>query len=144
MKLLRISRGAPKNKRFQRLKLIPGVAESIQRTEEAFMRDKAMWEADADLLYIVEEKHRTADLTEKGRDLLAREEPDKYVLADQFNSEANWRAHYDGTGREIWEATGGKVNVVVLTMSCFSGALVEHLDSPQVRQGWQDRRQQGR
>jgi cysteinyl-tRNA synthetase len=47
---------------------------------------------------------------------LAREEPDKYVLADQFNSEANWRAHYDRTGREIWEATGGKVDVVVLTM----------------------------
>ena len=47
---------------------------------------------------------------------LAREEPDKYVLADQFNSEANWRAHYDATGREIWEATDGKVNVVVLTM----------------------------
>ena len=47
---------------------------------------------------------------------LARDEPDKYVLADQFNSEANWRAHYDATGREIWEATDGKVNVVVLTM----------------------------
>ena len=36
---------------------------------------------------------------------LAREEPDKYVLVDQFNNEANWRAHYDGTGKEIWEAT---------------------------------------
>ena len=47
---------------------------------------------------------------------LAREEPDKYVLADQFNNDANWRAHYDGTGREIWEATGGRVDVVVLTM----------------------------
>jgi cysteinyl-tRNA synthetase len=47
---------------------------------------------------------------------LAREAPDKYVLADQFNNEANWRAHYDGTGKEIWEATGGKVDVVVLTM----------------------------
>jgi cysteinyl-tRNA synthetase len=47
---------------------------------------------------------------------LARENPDKYVLADQFNNDANWRAHYDGTGREIWEATGGEVDVVVLTM----------------------------
>ena len=47
---------------------------------------------------------------------LAREEPDKYVLVDQFNNEANWQAHYDGTGKEIWEATGGKVDVVVLTM----------------------------
>jgi cysteinyl-tRNA synthetase len=47
---------------------------------------------------------------------LAREEPGKYVLVDQFNNDANWQAHYEGTGREIWEATGGKVNVVVLAM----------------------------
>ena len=47
---------------------------------------------------------------------LAREEPDKYLLVDQFNNENNWRAHYQGTGREIWEATGGKVDVVVITM----------------------------
>lgn len=47
---------------------------------------------------------------------LAREEPDKYLLVDQFNNDANWQAHYEGTGREIWEATGGKVDVVVLTM----------------------------
>ena len=47
---------------------------------------------------------------------LGREEPGKYVLVDQFNNDANWQAHYEGTGREIWEATGGKVSVVVLTM----------------------------
>jgi cysteinyl-tRNA synthetase len=47
---------------------------------------------------------------------LAREEPAKYVLVDQYNNAANWQAHYDGTGKEIWEATGGKVDVVVLTM----------------------------
>jgi cysteinyl-tRNA synthetase len=47
---------------------------------------------------------------------LAREEPGKYVLVDQFNNEANWQAHYEGTGKEIWEATGGKVDVVVITM----------------------------
>ncbi|MDY0110423.1 MAG: preprotein translocase subunit SecA [Candidatus Krumholzibacteria bacterium] len=89
LKLLRISRGAPKNKRFQRLKLIPGVAEAIQRTEAAFMRDKAMWEADADLLYVVEEKHHSVDLTEKGRELLAAEDHDFFVLPDlaTFGSE---------------------------------------------------------
>ena len=47
---------------------------------------------------------------------MAREEPEKYVLVDQFNNEANWQAHYEGTGKEIWEAAGGKVNVVVVTM----------------------------
>ncbi|MFC1853085.1 cysteine--tRNA ligase [candidate division CSSED10-310 bacterium] len=47
---------------------------------------------------------------------LAREEPDKYVLMDQFNNEANWQAHYHGTGLEIWEATAGNIDVVVITM----------------------------
>ncbi len=47
---------------------------------------------------------------------LARDEPGKYVLVDQFNNEANWQAHYEGTGKEIWEATGGRVDAVVLAM----------------------------
>jgi preprotein translocase subunit SecA len=82
LKLLRISRGAPKNKRFRRLAQIPGVLESIQRTEAAFMRDKAMWEADEDLYYVVEEKHNSVDLTDKGRDFLAREDKEFFVLPD--------------------------------------------------------------
>ncbi len=48
-----------------------------------------------------------------GAQLLAREiaarEPHKYFYPDQYNNEANWRAHYDGTGREIWEQTQGRV-----------------------------------
>ncbi len=47
---------------------------------------------------------------------LAREHPETYFLTDQFNSEANWRAHYDGTGQEIWEQTSGKLTVLVATM----------------------------
>jgi preprotein translocase subunit SecA len=82
LKLLRISRGAPKNGRFRKLCQIPGVLETIQRTEEAYMRDKAMWEADADLLYVVEEKNHHVDLTERGRESLASEEKDFFVLPD--------------------------------------------------------------
>ena len=80
LKLLRISRGAPKNKRFRRLAQIPGVLETIQRTEAAYIRDKAMWEADEDLLYVVEEKHHSVDMTEKGRESLSREDQDFFVL----------------------------------------------------------------
>jgi len=48
---------------------------------------------------------------------LAREHPDKYFLVDQFNNENNWRAHYDhGTADEIYDATGGAVSAVVLSM----------------------------
>jgi preprotein translocase subunit SecA len=82
LKLLRISRGAPKNPRFRKLAQIPGILETVHRTEEAFMRDKAMWEADADLLYVVEEKNHHVDLTEKGRELFAASEPDFFVMPD--------------------------------------------------------------
>jgi cysteine synthase B len=48
-----------------------------------------------------------------GAQMIAREmaarEPQKYFYPDQYNNDANWRAHYDGTGREIWEQTGGRV-----------------------------------
>ena len=48
-----------------------------------------------------------------GAQLLAREmsarEPHKYFYADQYNSHANWRAHYEGTAPEIWEQTEGRI-----------------------------------
>ena len=47
---------------------------------------------------------------------LAREQPETYFITDQFNNEANWRTHYDGTGPEIWEQTKGKITVLVATM----------------------------
>jgi len=40
---------------------------------------------------------------------LATREPEKYFYPDQYNNDANWRAHYEGTGREIWEQTCGRV-----------------------------------
>lgn len=47
---------------------------------------------------------------------LAREEPHRYWLADQFNNNANWMAHYYGTAMEIWEDTQGNLDMVVATM----------------------------
>ncbi|KAL8138190.1 hypothetical protein V2J09_004191 [Rumex salicifolius] len=34
-------------------------------------------------------------------------------FADQFENVANFRAHYDGTGPEIWEQTGGDVHAFI-------------------------------
>ena len=82
LKLLRLSRGAPKNPRYRKLAQIPGILETVKKTEEAYMRDKAMWEADADLLYVVEEKNHHVDLTENGRDVLAGDDSEFFVLPD--------------------------------------------------------------
>jgi cysteine synthase B len=40
---------------------------------------------------------------------LADEEPDKYFYPDQYNNDANWRAHYETTAIEIWRQTQGRV-----------------------------------
>ncbi|MCU1279717.1 MAG: Pyridoxal-5'-phosphate-dependent protein beta subunit [bacterium] len=40
---------------------------------------------------------------------LVAENPEKYFYPDQYSNESNPRAHYLGTGREIWEQTGGRV-----------------------------------
>jgi cysteine synthase B len=35
--------------------------------------------------------------------------PEKYFYPDQYSNDANWRAHFDGTGPEILEQTGGRI-----------------------------------
>lgn len=54
---------------------------------------------------------------------LAREYPDKYFLTDQYNNPANIEAHYHGTGPEIWEQTGGAMDVFVASIGT-TGALM--------------------
>ena len=38
-----------------------------------------------------------------------RNNPDQYFYPDQYNNPANWLAHYDGTGVEIWNQTRGRI-----------------------------------
>jgi cysteine synthase B len=40
---------------------------------------------------------------------LVSNEPDRYFYANQYNNPANWIAHYEGTGPEIWQQTQGKI-----------------------------------
>src|SRR5210317_670046 len=55
--------------------------------------------------------------------IMAREHPDRYFLTDQFNNEANWRAHYITTGPEIWEQTKGKVTDIISTLGTTGTAM---------------------
>jgi S-sulfo-L-cysteine synthase (O-acetyl-L-serine-dependent) len=41
--------------------------------------------------------------------LAARQNASKYFYPDQYSNPANWRAHFDTTGPEIWADSGGRL-----------------------------------
>jgi cysteine synthase B len=40
---------------------------------------------------------------------IVESEPGKYFYPDQYNNDANWRAHYQTTAEEIWRQTGEQI-----------------------------------
>lgn len=44
---------------------------------------------------------------------LANENPEKYFLPQQFDNPANPKIHEETTGPEIWQATGGEVDILI-------------------------------
>ncbi|HTA40918.1 MAG TPA: cysteine synthase family protein [Bryobacteraceae bacterium] len=59
----------------------------------------------------------------KVREIYAAD-PDRYFYADQYNNDANWRAHFETTGREIIEQTEGRITHFVTllgTSGTFTG-----------------------
>ncbi len=40
---------------------------------------------------------------------IVAEDPDKYFYPDQYNNPANWQAHYETTGVEIFRQTNGRI-----------------------------------
>jgi cysteine synthase B len=61
-----------------------------------------------------------ADESSDGAIRLCREiylaDPDAYFYPDQYNNPANWKAHFEGTGLEIIEQTGGLLTHFVTSM----------------------------
>lgn len=57
--------------------------------------------------------------------LMLKAEPGRYWYADQYSNPMTWRAHFETTGAEIFEQTGGKVTHFVAglgTSGTFVGA----------------------
>lgn len=60
----------------------------------------------------------------KVREIVAAE-PDKYFYPDQYNNPANWQAHYETTGVEIFNQTQGRITHFIAglgTSGTFMGA----------------------
>jgi len=55
-------------------------------------------------------------VSERLAEELARSEPNGALWANQFDNVANRRAHYETTGPEIWQQTGGTVDAFVASV----------------------------
>lgn len=68
---------------------------------------------------------------------MAAEEPNRYFYPDQYNNDANWRAHFRATGAEILDQTAGRVTHFVAalgTTGTFTGVSRRlKLSNPDVR-----------
>lgn len=82
IKLLQARRGAPKNKQLLKLEQEPGIKRLIEETELNFLREKSFHKIDEELYFVIDEKSHIVDLTEKGRQLIAPNNPQMFVLPD--------------------------------------------------------------
>lgn len=85
--LLRAYRGLPKNNRIAKVFSNPENKKLMQSTEMEFLREKAknMHIIDDELYFAIDEKNNTIDLTDKGREELAKgsgSEKDYFILPD--------------------------------------------------------------
>ncbi|MEO0107672.1 MAG: DEAD/DEAH box helicase, partial [candidate division WOR-3 bacterium] len=79
-KFLQAQRGAPKNKHLLRMQQEEGVKRAVDQLELEFIREKRFHEIDDDLLFVIDEKDHSVDLTERGRQSVAPTDPTFFVL----------------------------------------------------------------
>lgn len=84
--LFRAYRGLPKNKALIKFLSEPGMKALMQKTENFYIAEqqKNMHIIDDELYFVIEEKHNTVELTDKGIDLITTsyEDPKFYILPD--------------------------------------------------------------
>ena len=84
--LLRAHRALPKNKPLIKFLSEQGMRQVLQKTENIYLQDQAkeMPVVDEDLLFVIEEKQKSVELTDKGIEVItgAGEEKDFFVVPD--------------------------------------------------------------
>ncbi len=92
------------------------MAENVSEERKAILRARG-----ASLILTPEHLGSDGAIEEAYR--LAREKPETYVILDQYNNPANWQAHYQGTGPEMYAQANGNINSVVASIGT-SGTLM--------------------
>ncbi len=78
--LLIVQRAAPRNKAFAKLMQETRLKKMVNDVEGIYLRDKKMHELDDKLFFVVEERHNSVVLCEKGRDMLSAKEKELFVV----------------------------------------------------------------
>ena len=81
-KLLQSMRGAPKNRRLLKVFQEQGTKKLAVSVESDYMRDKRLHEVDEDLYFSIDEKSHVMDLTDKGIQTIAPDNPDMFIIPD--------------------------------------------------------------
>ncbi|MCK6649119.1 MAG: preprotein translocase subunit SecA, partial [Bacteroidia bacterium] len=86
MALFRAHRGLPKNKALIKFLSEPGIRAILQKTENYYLQDQSreMHKVDSQLFFVIDEKHNSIELTEKGLELISSSSEDAkfFVLPD--------------------------------------------------------------
>ncbi len=80
--LLQVQHGEPKNARFLKLMTQADIQDKLFRTESFFMQEKRLHEIDELLLFAIDEKSHTIDISDEGRKILNPEDPEYFVIPD--------------------------------------------------------------
>jgi preprotein translocase subunit SecA len=82
IKLYQAKRGMPKHNRLMKVLNESGVKKLVQKVEADFMREKRVHELDEALLFAMDEKGHDAHLTDLGREKIAPNQPDLFIVPD--------------------------------------------------------------
>ena len=82
LKLLQAQRGMPKHRQVMKIFQETGMLKLAQDVESTHIRDKIMHEVDDALYFAIDEKSHVMDITDKGRNLLAPDNPDAFIIPD--------------------------------------------------------------
>lgn len=58
---------------------------------------------------ILTDPHESTDGAQRYVKTMVENDPERYFYPDQYNNDANWRAHYETTAMEIWRQTEGRI-----------------------------------